>query len=155
MTALLTESWVDTETGLPHGFAVRLAPETKVADGGSTLFGSTTGRLLYLSPPAVRALAGDTVTVVDETSRTLARTLLDRDLAHPVWDGGPPRYDDPEDVALVTMVVPVRDRPEGSAGCSPRCPRCCGWSSSTTAPATSTPSRGSLRTPARPWCVIP
>ena len=93
---MLAETRADTERGLPHGFAVRLAPETKVADGGSTLFGSTTGRLLYLSPPAVRALAGDTVTVVDDTSRSLGRTLLDRDLAHPIWDGGPPRYDDPE-----------------------------------------------------------
>ena len=53
------------------------------------------------------------MTVVDDTSRSLARTLLDRDLAHPVWDGGPPRYDDPEHLARVTMVVPVRDRPDG------------------------------------------
>ena len=95
MTALLADAWTRPDTRLPMGFAVRLASGTKVADGGTTLFGSTTGRLLYLSPSAVDALDGDLLRVVDETSGTLARTLLDRDMAHPTWDGtlpGPGRW---------------------------------------------------------------
>jgi len=111
VTTLLADAWTRPDTRLPMGFAVRLASGTKVADGGTTLFGSTTGRLLYLSPSAVDALDGDLLRVVDETSETLARTLLDRDMAHPTWDGTRPD-DDPDDLALVTVVVPVRDRPQ-------------------------------------------
>ncbi|WP_295693323.1 mycofactocin biosynthesis glycosyltransferase MftF [Lapillicoccus sp.] len=92
---------------LPRGYAVRLGPHTKVCDGGRSLLGTSTGRLVYLKPRAAALLDDDLVTVTDGTSAALARLLLDRDLVDPWW---PDRADDSE-VSDVVVVVPVRDRP--------------------------------------------
>ena len=97
---------VSTSGSLPRGFVARLATETKSCDGGTTLIGTTTGRLLHLKAAAAQALDGGRVEVVDGVTAALARLLLDRDLAHPSWDR--PGVDD--EVRDVTVVVPVRDR---------------------------------------------
>ena len=92
---------------LPVGYAVRLGPHTKVCDGGRSLLGTSTGRLVYLKPRAAALLDGDLLAVTDPTSAALARLLLDRDLVDPWW---PERADDTT-VVDVTVVIPVRDRP--------------------------------------------
>jgi mycofactocin system glycosyltransferase len=97
---------------LPVGFAVRLDPAVIRADGGRTLFGGTpTTRLLYLRPAAVRRLTTDRLVVSDAASALLARLLLDRGLAVPDLDAGLPLPGTPG-AGDVTVVVPVRDRPE-------------------------------------------
>jgi mycofactocin system glycosyltransferase len=106
---------------LPDGFTVRLDPRTRWlarADGGTALLGLSTGRLLYLAPAAERLLGGDELVVRDELGARLARRLLDAGIAHPVvvaepgqlaaMPGGPGPAEDE-----VTVVVPVRDRPDG------------------------------------------
>lgn len=90
---------------LPDGFGVRLAPDTRVADAGRTLFGGSPARMLYLRPGAARLLEAGSVVVRDPRTATLARMLLDRGLAEPVPAAG---GFTPADV---TVVVPVRDRP--------------------------------------------
>ncbi|MEI2731730.1 MAG: mycofactocin biosynthesis glycosyltransferase MftF [Dermatophilaceae bacterium] len=74
----------------------------------STLLVSTTAAVaVRLRPAATRALGGGrTVEIADRTSHTLAAALLTRGLAHPVWDPSlAPLHD-------VTVVVPVKDRPD-------------------------------------------
>ena len=93
---------------LPSGFAVRLAPGTHVCDGGSMLVGGS-GAVLRLRPRARSLLSAEgTVVARDPDSSTVARLLLDRGLADPWWPSAPPdgSVDD------VTVVVPVRDRPQ-------------------------------------------
>lgn len=64
-------------------------------------------RLLRLSATAVDLLAdGSTLKVSDDTTAALARRLLDSGVAHPRPSG-------PTSRGNVTVVVPVRDRPEG------------------------------------------
>ncbi|GGF53721.1 putative glycosyltransferase [Marmoricola endophyticus] len=102
---------------LPDGFAVRLSPRTKVRDGGRCLVGGTAGRVVFLAPAAVERLAEPTGLVVrDQTSRRLARLLLDRGLADPCWPAWArtPAEED-EAVGDVTVVVPVLDRPDALA----------------------------------------
>lgn len=92
-------------TRVPDGHTLRLSATTRLGDGGRTLFGGSPARLLHLRPRAAR-LAADGFTVDDEGTARLARLLLDRGLADatrvtPVWQE--------EDV---TVVVPVKDRPD-------------------------------------------
>jgi mycofactocin system glycosyltransferase len=111
---------VPAEVGrLPDGFAVRLDPRTRRlarADGGTALLGLSSGRLLYLAPAAECLLGGDELAVRDGLGARLARRLLDAGIAHPVvvaepgqhatLPGGPAEEE-------VSVVVPVRDRPDG------------------------------------------
>ncbi|WP_158607668.1 mycofactocin biosynthesis glycosyltransferase MftF [Flexivirga caeni] len=102
---------------LPTGFEVALSASTHRCTDGRTLYGEA-GTIVRLRSAAVARLdAHGAVRVTDRTSRVLARTLLDRGLAAPVW----------RDAALggtgdITLVVPVRDRPDGVdrllAGCA-------------------------------------
>lgn len=90
---------------VPDGFTLRLADDTRVADGGRTLLGGSPARLLYLRPAAAALLAGGGFTVTDDRTAALARVLLDRGVAEARPAG---RRFNPHDV---TVVVPVRDRP--------------------------------------------
>lgn len=93
---------------LPDGFRVVLDRRTRRLDGGAALLGGAPPRLVHLSARA-RALLpapGRPLVVTGPTERSLARTLLDAGLAHPVPDS-------PAGItaAEVTVVVPVKDRP--------------------------------------------
>lgn len=91
--------------GLPRGFAVRLDRGHRRYGSGRTMVGGSRGSVLRLRPEAAARLgAGDHLVVDDGLSSALARALLDRGLAHPVWRTTPARVRD------VTVVVPVRDR---------------------------------------------
>ena len=95
---------------LPDGFAVRLDRRTRWLDGGAALLGFSPGRMLHLAPAARRLLdAGGDLVVRDDTGARLARRLLDAGVAHPVGTGGLTGPSESE----VTVVVPVRDRPDG------------------------------------------
>ena len=106
---------------LPDGFRVRLSRRTRVRDAGTCLVGGTAGRVVFLAPAAAARLAepGGLV-VTDQTSRRLARLLVDRGLADPWWPepveltggragAGASRAD--RAVDDVTVVVPVLERP--------------------------------------------
>jgi mycofactocin system glycosyltransferase len=97
------------DTRLPAGFTVRLNRRTRILDNGAALLGGP-GRLLHLAPAARRLLPAGTDTLVVESppGAALARHLLDAGLADPVPDQLP----GPPTVARVTVVIPVRDRPD-------------------------------------------
>ncbi|WP_210492863.1 mycofactocin biosynthesis glycosyltransferase MftF [Patulibacter sp. SYSU D01012] len=132
---------------LPEGFGLVLDASARVRDGGRTVEGGHPRRVLRLTSAgaaAVRALcagvgAGDGGTRAGERSarggeaaaadgdpeggaasplgaspaaRALARRLVDAGVAHPVPPAARPR-----DVADVTVVIPVRDRPDELARC--------------------------------------
>jgi len=97
-------------TRLPDGFRVELGHDVRRSDGGRTLFGGSPARILYLKPRACALLAGNDLTVVDEPSARLARLLLDGGVANPATTN-PAQYD----AADVTVVVPVKDRPQSLA----------------------------------------
>jgi mycofactocin system glycosyltransferase len=106
-----------TDTRLPDGFAVRLDRRTRRLDGGAALLGLSSGRLLHLAPAARRLLDAGAcpgcadLVVRDATSARLARRLLDAGIAHPaLLDLGVAAGPGPADV---TVVVPVKDRPDG------------------------------------------
>jgi mycofactocin system glycosyltransferase len=92
---------------LPDGFTVRLGDDTRARDGGRTLVGGS-GTVLHLQPRAQAMLADGTLVARDPDSRSVARLLLDRGLADPVW---PATARDDGAVDDVTVVVPVQDRP--------------------------------------------
>ena len=92
---------------LPDGFAVRLDPRTRERDGGAALLGGSPLRLLRLAPRARALLSAGRLVVRDAATATLAGRLLDAGLAFP--DLPPAARTD------VTVVVPVRDRPEALA----------------------------------------
>lgn len=100
------------DAALPLGLRVVLDRRVRALDGGSVLLGGAPPRMLRLAPVARALLAADrSFAVVDATSAALARRLLDAGVAHPVDpppDAVPPAAD-------VTVVVPVRDRPDGLA----------------------------------------
>jgi mycofactocin glycosyltransferase len=106
-----------TDGRLPDGFAVRLDRRTRRLDGGAALLGLSSGRLLHLAPAARRLLdAGarqDSAALVvrDATSARLARRLLDAGIAHPAVVG--PEVPAGPGTVEVTVVVPVKDRPDG------------------------------------------
>jgi mycofactocin glycosyltransferase len=98
-----------TPRRLPAGFAVRLSVDTFCRDGGRSVTGGTSGRVVYLTSAAAAALGGTrTVVARDPVSTALAATLLDRGLADPWW-ADPPQDDRVDDV---TVVIPVKDRVE-------------------------------------------
>ncbi|GAA1949221.1 mycofactocin biosynthesis glycosyltransferase MftF [Nocardioides panacihumi] len=93
---------------LPNGFAVRIRDDVRQnqgKEGSVVLVGGSPLRAMALAPAARRLVEGGTVEVTDETSATVARRLLDANLADPVLAAGV----EPEEI---TVVVPVRDRPE-------------------------------------------
>ncbi len=94
---------------LPDGYAVRLAAGTRRLEGGAALLGGSPLRLLRLAPRARDLLDGDRLTVRDPATAVLAARLLDAGVAVPEPAGPAPG---PEEV---TVVVPVRDRPDGVA----------------------------------------
>ena len=94
----------ETAPRLPDGFALRLAPGTRVLGGGAVLIGGSPTRLLRLRPRAAALLAGGRLTVTDAATAALARRLLDTAVAHP----------DPASITApapgpekVTVVIPV------------------------------------------------
>jgi mycofactocin glycosyltransferase len=89
---------------LPDGFVVRLSPTVRRRPDGALLGGSPL-RLMRLSARARELLVGDRVVVRDATSAALAARLIDAGLAVPELA--------PRPAADVTVVIPVRDRPEG------------------------------------------
>ncbi|WP_040339218.1 mycofactocin biosynthesis glycosyltransferase MftF, partial [Candidatus Blastococcus massiliensis] len=98
---------MDRARALPDGFAVRLDPRVRRRDAGATLMGGSPLRLLRLAPRAQQMLAADRLVVRDAPTAALAARLLDAGLAHPDL---PPA--DRAALADVTVVVPVKDRPD-------------------------------------------
>lgn len=92
---------------LPDGFRVRLAPRVTPADGGRLLVGGSPLTALRLSARARELLVQEEVTVADPDSRHLAERLIATNLGLPVLEGLTP-----VDPAALTVVIPVRDRPE-------------------------------------------
>lgn len=112
MTAAIAESTQDataTTADLPPGFRIRvradadwyelLEPGERLIVGGSPL------RAVRLTAAATDLLGDGTLTVCDRASAGLARRLLDGNLADPAL--GPP-----VDAGDLTVVIPVRDRPD-------------------------------------------
>ncbi|KAA9133683.1 mycofactocin biosynthesis glycosyltransferase MftF [Microbacterium caowuchunii] len=93
--------------GLPDGSTVRLARRTRVIDDGRVLVGGAPTRVARLVPAAAGLLRGRDLRVSDPTSRRLAEHLLSAGLAEPVVGSLPALPLDG-----VTVVIPVKDRPE-------------------------------------------
>ena len=89
---------------LPNGFAIRLAPGTRVLAGGEVLIGGSPTRLLRLRPRAAALLAGGRLTVTDPGTAALARRLLDTAVAHPDPAATTAPIPGPGEV---TVVIPV------------------------------------------------
>lgn len=92
--------------GLPEGFAVRLGRRVRVLDGGRILIGGSPTTVLSLAPRAAKSFSQGELVVTDVATSALANRLLDLGIAEPV----PERL--PSGNEKVTVVVPVRDRPE-------------------------------------------
>ena len=92
---------------LPDGFAVRLDSRTRARDGGAALLGGSPLRLLRLAPRARALLSTGRLVVRGADTAALAGRLLDAGLASP--DLPPAARPD------VTVVIPVKDRPEALA----------------------------------------
>ncbi len=92
---------------LPDGFTVRLNRDVRAQDDGAALIGGWPSRALYLTELARSMIADGTVHVNDPRTAQFARMLMDAGMADPVLNELP---DPPH--AEVTVVVPVRDRPE-------------------------------------------
>lgn len=93
---------------LPRGFRVRLRTDIShhhLLDGVDRLLvGGSPLRAVRLRRRAAELLRDGTLTVSDAATAALARRLLDGNLADPL-PGPPP------DASMLTVVVPVRDRP--------------------------------------------
>ncbi|WP_457205408.1 mycofactocin biosynthesis glycosyltransferase MftF [Nocardioides sp. P5_C9_2] len=92
---------------LPVGFRVAMDERTLSLDSGRTLIGGSPITALRLAPAAAAHLIDRGVTVTDTVSAQLAGRLLDTNLAHPVVASTNPAS--PQELSVV---VPVRDRPE-------------------------------------------
>lgn len=92
---------------LPDGFEVRIRDDVARLDGGRVLLGGSPLRAVSLSAGAVELLDRGRVRVAGRRSSVLARRLLDANVADPVL-GAP----NPTPTDAITVVVPVRDRPE-------------------------------------------
>ncbi|HZT64289.1 MAG TPA: mycofactocin biosynthesis glycosyltransferase MftF [Acidimicrobiales bacterium] len=98
------------DAGFPEGFAIVLAADTRVTDGGRVLIGGSPIRILRLTPSGAEVVRrwsgpeGGPVPGAAAATR-LARRLLDAGMAHP--RPGHPRLG----AADVTVVIPVRDQP--------------------------------------------
>ncbi|MBA3523575.1 MAG: mycofactocin biosynthesis glycosyltransferase MftF, partial [Geodermatophilaceae bacterium] len=106
-----------SQARLPDGFAVVLDARTRRL-GNAALLGGAPLRLLRLSTKARQRLSGtDRLLVTDPTSAALARALLDAGVAHPrpATDGDDTDSGSTALQSEVTVVIPVRDRPDGLA----------------------------------------
>jgi mycofactocin system glycosyltransferase len=109
-----------TDRALPAGFRAVLGSDVRVLDEGRSLLGGSPLRLMRLDPRAA-AVVGDWQRnrwSEDATSRAVARRLLDAGIAHPRPGSGGPTAEE------VTVVVPVRDRPDALARCLAAIRRC-------------------------------
>ncbi|MBV8463677.1 MAG: mycofactocin biosynthesis glycosyltransferase MftF [Acidimicrobiales bacterium] len=101
---------------LPDGWRIVLDPSVTFVDGGRALLGGRPGRLLRLTPDGRTALdtllEGGTGTP-DPTARRLGRRLVDAGMAHP----RPPTDRADATLPSMTVVVPVRDRPDALHTC--------------------------------------
>ena len=95
-----------TTVPLPDGFTVRLNPQVRCYDDGRVLVGGAPTRVLRLTDAARTLLQIGTLEVRSPTGRVLADRLLDAGIAEPDLDALPA-----VDPTLLTVVVPVRDRP--------------------------------------------
>jgi mycofactocin system glycosyltransferase len=91
---------------LPEGLEVRLRTDVIRADGGRVLVGGSPVRAMRLSDRAQAMFDADRLVVSDAATGALARRLLDGNLADPVVAGVEVAATD------LTVVIPVRDRPE-------------------------------------------
>jgi len=92
--------------GLPHGFTVRISDGVRTRGDGTLLLGGTPPRVLRLTAAADGLLDHGRVVVDGPRSRALADHLLSAGLAVPELTELAADLDD------VTVVVPVRDRPD-------------------------------------------
>ncbi|GAB1818646.1 mycofactocin biosynthesis glycosyltransferase MftF [Herbidospora sp. RD11066] len=99
-----------TTAPLPDGFAIRLNRRVRVRDGGRTLVGGAPTRVIHLTDKARGVLTGRTLRVRDRVSALLADRLLETGMADPIAAELPDL-----DLGRVTVVVPVRDRPDALA----------------------------------------
>jgi mycofactocin glycosyltransferase len=92
---------------LPSGFAVELDPAVQVLDAGRVLVGGSPLTAMRLSEAARARLVDRSLVVTDAASAQVAERLLATNLGRPVHtvSAEAPAHD-------VTVVVPVRDRPE-------------------------------------------
>jgi mycofactocin system glycosyltransferase len=110
---------------VPAGFRLRPDPGSHLLAGGTVIAGGYPIRVLRLSTPGARHVAGwwsGTPVPDNPKARALARRLLDTGIAHPALDdppsGGSPGPDQ------VTVVIPVRDRPAELGRCLAGLARC-------------------------------
>lgn len=103
---------MNTPGRLPDGFGIRLRHHLLRADSGRVLVGGSPIRAVRLSARASELLAGGELRVSDAATAGLARRLLDGNIADPILD-------DVQVIGLedLTVVVPVRDRPEQLERC--------------------------------------
>lgn len=91
--------------GLPDGFEVSIRADVRRLGDGRVLVGGSPLRAIRLTEGAVGLLDRSRLRVVDRRSRVLAQRLLDANVADPVLTTMP-------STDSITVVVPVRDRPE-------------------------------------------
>jgi mycofactocin system glycosyltransferase len=96
----------ETRSGLPAGSVVRLNRRVRVKDGGRALIGGAPTRVLYLTAAAAALFGGRELRIRDRPSAVLADRLVEAGIADPVVTTLPPG-----DLADVSYVIPVRDRP--------------------------------------------
>ena len=94
-----------TRVSLPPGFEVRIRDDVRRLDRGRLLVGGSPLRAIRLSDRAQALICDATIRVEDETSGRLATRLLAANVALPVLG-------DPCPADRLTVVIPVRDRPE-------------------------------------------
>jgi mycofactocin system glycosyltransferase len=95
----------------PDGLRIAISDDVRTFDDGRTLLNRSSGRLLRVKSSAAEQI--EALTRGQPTSpagRVLARQLLAAGLARPVIDAV-------ESLTDVTVVIPVRDRPESLARC--------------------------------------
>ncbi|MGW3285917.1 mycofactocin biosynthesis glycosyltransferase MftF [Streptomyces sp. NPDC001002] len=92
--------------GLPFGVVLQLGPQVRQYDNGRVLVGGTPPRLVRLAPRAVPLLTHRRIRIDTPATARLAAHLLALGMANPVAAELPTL-----DGALVTVVIPVRDRP--------------------------------------------
>lgn len=97
---------------LPDGFEVVLDPRTRRTGAGRLLVGGSPITAMRLAPAAAAHVVHGRVSVTDATSAQLVDRLLATNMAHPDVRSTPPA-----ELDQVTVVVPVRDRPEQLDNC--------------------------------------
>ena len=96
------------QSRLPDGFGVRIDPAVRSYADGRVLIGGSPTRMLKLAPTAAAMIGDGFLEVSDQQTALVARRLLDSGVANP-RPRLTPAVDD------VTIVVPLRDNPEGLA----------------------------------------